>query len=259
MFLLCPSIEVFIIGICGGPSCGKTTLVEYIKASLGRSIACIKCSDFYKPLLGGMKRQNSASSEYEKDIESITEEELKEQKIENVVEKINKEYDFDSPDAIEFDLLIEGLKLLKKKVPFKKPKYNKKTKTREKEFVTVEPCDVVVIEGHLIFANKELLDMFDLKIYIDADDDVRLSRRILKAMNEEDKDKKFDIIKFLNKYEKFVKPAHEKYVEPTKKYADVVIPNYGFTIEELNIKKQFVCKPALDLIIKEVKNRTGIE
>jgi uridine kinase len=138
------------------------------------------------------------------------------------------------------------------------PKYNKKTKQRDEEWVTVKPCDVIIVEGHLIFAHKELIDMFDLKIYIDADEDVRLSRRILKEMHGAEEGK-FDIVKSLNKYEKFVMPAHEKYVEPTKKYADMVIPNYGFTIEELNIEKQFVCKPALDIIIKEIKARTGFE
>jgi uridine kinase len=115
----------------------------------------------------------------------------------------------------------------------------------------------VVVEGHLIFANKELRDTFDLKIYIDADDDVRLSRRILKAMKDGEKDgKKFDIFAFLEKYEKYVKPAHEKYVDTTKKYADIVIPNYGFTIEEINVEEHFYSdKPALELIMKEIKNR----
>jgi uridine kinase len=117
---------------------------------------------------------------------------------------------------------------------------------------------VIIVEGHLIFAHKELNALLDLKIYIDADDDVRLSRRILKEMKEACEDK-FDVDNCLDKYEKFVKPAHEKYVEPTKKFADMVIPNYGFTIKELNIEKQFVCRPALDLIIKEIKTRTGFE
>lgn len=247
---------MFLIGICGGPSCGKTTLVEYIKISLGRSIACIKCSDFYKPLLGDMNKQKSTTSEFTEELNQIDD---KDDNNSIKLEKINKEYNFDSPDAIEFELLTEGLKLLKQNVPFTMPKYNKKTKTREEKWVTVDPCDVIIVEGHLIFAHKELREMFDLKIYIDADDDVRLSRRILKEKNEGEKDGDFDIIKCLNKYEKFVKPAHEKFVEPTKKYADMVIPNYGFTIEELNIEKQFVCKPALDLIIKEIKTRTGFE
>lgn len=176
------------------------------------------------------------------------------------MDKINKEYNFDSPDAIEFELLVEGLELLKKNVPFTMPKYDKKTKTRKEKWVTVEPCDVIIVEGHLIFADKALREMFDLKIYIDADDDVRLSRRILKEKNEaEIVGEDFDVMKCLNKYEKFVKPAHEKYVEPNQKFADMVIPNYGFTIEELNIDKQLVCKPALDLIIKEIKGRIGLE
>lgn len=246
---------MFLIGICGGPSCGKTTLVEYIKISLGRTIAVIKWSDFYKPLFGNLKAHSSSSTEFAEELKGMDDGENKNKKF----EKIHKEYNFDSPDAIDFDLLIDGLKELKKSKPFTMPKYNKKTKTRDEKWVTVEPWDVIIVEGHLLFANKELRDSFDLKIYIDADDDVRLSRRILKEKNEQEKDGEFDVLKCLEKYEKFVKPAHEKYVEPTRKYADMVIPNYGFTIEELNIEKQFVCKPALDIIIKEIKARTGFE
>ena len=225
--------------------------MDYIKKTLGASIACIKCSDFYKPLLGKHA-----------DTDINMEEELKIDDAEDsdsAIDKINKTYNFDSPDAIDFGMLVEGLKKLKKGESFSKPKYNKKLKVREDTWQTVDPCDVVIVEGHLIFSNKDLLDMFDLKIYVDADDDVRLSRRILKEKKEAEKDGKFDVIKCLNKYEKFVKPAHEKYVEPTKKFADMFIPNYGFTIEELNVEKQFVCKPALDLIIKEIKARTGFD
>lgn len=183
-----------------------------------------------------------------------------EENLEKAVEKINKEYDFDSPDAIDFDLLIEGLGLLKKGETVDMPLYNKKTKQRESVFEKVKPSEVVIIEGHLIFANKELRDMFDLKIYIEADDDVRLSRRILREMQLNETDgREFDIFSFLEKYEKFVKPAHEKYVEPNKKFADVVVPNYGFTIEDTNVEEHFFNdKPALDLIIKEIKNRLTI-
>lgn len=210
---------VFIIGICGGPSCGKTTLVEHIVNNLGRSVACIKCSDFYKPLLG--KGSTRSHHELEEELEKLEEEEDHK----TAVEKINKLYNFDSPEALDYDILIQGLKDLKENKSFTKPKYNKKTKMREEKWVTVDPCDVVIVEGHLIFANKELLEMFDQKIYIDADDDVRLTRRILKEKKEAEKDGKFDVVKSLEKYEKFVKPAYDKYVEPTKKYADMVIPN----------------------------------
>ena len=141
------------------------------------------------------------------------------------LEKINKLYDFDSPDAIEFDLLVDCMNAFKNNKSFLMPKYNKKTKTREENWVTVEPCDIVIVEGHLVFAHQELTDMFDMKIYIDADDDVRLTRRILKEKAEAEKDGDFDIMKCLERYEKFVKPAYDKYVEPTKKFADMVIPN----------------------------------
>ncbi|CAI2362859.1 unnamed protein product [Moneuplotes crassus] len=211
---------VFLIGICGGPSCGKTTLVEHIKMNLVRSIACIKCSDFYKPLLGKGRSTHSHDG-LDEELEQIDAEEDHK----TAVEKINKLYDFDSPDAIEFDLLIEVLKKLKENKSTTKPKYNKKTKMREENWVKVDPCDVIIVEGHLAFANKELREMFDQKIYIEADDDIRLTRRILKEKKEAEKDGDFDITKCLDKYEKFVKPAYDKYVEPTKKYADMVIPN----------------------------------
>lgn len=141
------------------------------------------------------------------------------------LEKINKLYDFDSPDAIEFDLLVDCMNAFKNNKSFLMPKYNKKTKTREENWVTVEPCGIVIVEGHLVFAHQELTDMFNMKIYIDADDDVRLTRRILKEKAEAEKDEDFDIMKCLERYEKFVKPAYDKYVEPTKKFADMVIPN----------------------------------
>ena len=251
----------YIIGICGGPSCGKTTVTHsLITSSWGGNVTSIKSSDFYKPLLSTdpEKGLNTQFNEEIKGIEKIDDENIKEQEMTKIVEKINKDYDFDSPDAIEYGLLIEGLQKLKNGESFNMPKYNKKTKMRDSKFIKVKPCDVIVVEGHLIFANEELRKMFDLKVYIDTDDDVRLSRRILKAMKDAEKDGTvFDIFAFLEKYEKYVKPAHEKYVETTKKYADIVMPNYGFTIEEISTEEHASnYQPALSLIVQGIKDKT---
>jgi len=205
---------VYIIGIWGGHSCGKSTLVEHIKSQLGENISIIKVTNFYKPSLGN-------ESEY-------LAEETKNLDRETDFGDINLNYDVDNPDAIEFDLLIEGLKQLKKDNSVDLPAFNKITKTRESS-ITFHPTDVVIVEGSLAFTNQELCDLYDLKIYIEADDDVRLTRRLLKEKLEAEKDGgEFDVIDAIDRYEhirKFAKPAYDKFIEPTKRFADMVITN----------------------------------
>ena len=116
----------------------------------------------------------------------------------------------------------------------------------------IKPSDVIIIEGHLIFCNEELRKKMDLKVFIDTDDDVRLSRRVLKMSRKYPGDKEF-LGELLHKYERFVKPSFEKFIEPTKKYSDIILPNYGFSTEaEMEVDKMNI--PALDLIIKRVES-----
>ena len=113
------------------------------------------------------------------------------------------------------------------------------------------PSDVIIVEGALIFCSEELRKMFDLSLFIDTDDDVRLSRRVLKMSRKYPGDKEF-LAELLHKYERFVKPSFEKFIEPTKKYSDIILPNYGFSTEDkLDIDMMNI--PALDLIIRRVE------
>lgn len=114
----------------------------------------------------------------------------------------------------------------------------------------IKPSSVIIIEGHLIFTNEELMKKMDLKVFIDTDDDVRLSRRVLKMSRKNPNDISF-LPDFLVKYENYVKPSYEKYIEPTKKFADFILPNYGFsTSDKLDVDSMHI--PAIDLIIKRV-------
>jgi len=114
----------------------------------------------------------------------------------------------------------------------------------------IKPSKVIIIEGHLIFCNEALMKKMDLKVFVDTDDDVRLSRRVLKMSRKYPNDKTF-LSDLLQKYENFVKPSFEKFIEPTKKYADLILPNYGFTTDDkLDIDHMNI--PAIELIIKRV-------
>jgi uridine kinase len=97
----------------------------------------------------------------------------------------------------------------------------------------VTPTNLVILEGHLIFTNQELMNLLDLKVFIDTDDDVRLSRRVLKHSKKGGT--LTSLQDLLYKYEKQIKPAYEKYIEPSKKYADVIIPNYGFSMDSMDV------------------------
>ena len=172
-------------------------------------------------------------------------------KIEKEINDIDRTYDFDVPSAIDWDLLIKGLRLLKEGKPFDKPIYNEHLKLREKRTEKVFATDLIILEGHLIFTNQELMELLDMKVFIDTDDDVRLSRRVLKMSK---KGTLTNLQDLLYKYEKQIKPAYEKYIEPSKKYADIIIPNYGFSMDSIDVNELLIPIPAVDLIIKQVES-----
>jgi uridine kinase len=142
--------------------------------------------------------------------------------------------------------------------PFNIPVFDKLTKQRSEESLKVNPSNIIIVEGHLIFTNEELMKLMNLKVYIDTDDDVRLSRRVLKASHLSGGDLK-NLSDMLYKYEKQIKPAYEKWIEPTKKYADIIIPNYAFTdiSRDIKIKDLIPNIPAIALIIKQVESLTA--
>ena len=130
---------------------------------------------------------------------------------------------YDHPKAFDTDLLISDVKKLKQCQPIDRPVYSYKEHNRTQETVRVNPAQVIILEGFLIFENKELLDLMDIKIYVDTDADVRLIRRILRDVKE--RGRSLDSV--ITQYTTTVKPMHEQFVEPSKKHADVIIPNGG--------------------------------
>mmetsp|Transcript_42261 Transcript_42261/g.64794 ORF Transcript_42261/g.64794 Transcript_42261/m.64794 type:complete len:184 (+) Transcript_42261:290-841(+) len=173
-----------------------------------------------------------------------------EEEIKTQIRQVYLDTDFDEPKAIDWDLLNKGVRKLKNLDPFNSPVYDSSQMIRQAETEHIKPSQVLIIEGHLIFCNPELMKLMDLKVFIDTDDDVRLSRRVLKMSRARPDDKTY-LADLLLSYEQKVKPNFEKYIEPTKKYADIIVPNYGFSTEDnLEIDKMNI--PAIDLIINRV-------
>jgi uridine kinase len=140
--------------------------------------------------------------------------------------------------------------LKNKLIPFNRPQYDRHRKIRITETVQIEPTNVIIVEGALIFCNEELRRLFDLSVYIDTDDDVRLSRRVLK--NEMITGPgKIPLEELLQTYEEKTKPAFERYIEPTKKYATTIIPNYGFSTTQLELDKMTI--QGVDVIITHIE------
>ena len=185
--------NVIVIGIAGGTGSGKSTLIQRINEEFADKITMLS-HDFY----------------YKAHDEMTYEERCK--------------LNYDHPDSIETELMIEHVKALKEWKKIERPVYDFTVHNRKAdETVTVMPSKVVVVEGILIFENKELLDLFDIKVYVDTDADVRILRRILRDV--QDRGRTLDSV--VTQYLTTVKPMHEQFVEPSKKYADIIIPEGG--------------------------------
>ena len=185
---------MLIIGIAGGSGSGKTTVVKTIIEKLKKERVRVIPQDSYY-----------------KDSSDLTDEE-------------KRVHNFDHPDAIDWDLLTEQLKELKEGHTIEQPVYSYISCSRSKtEKVIVEPADVIIVEGILILANKELRDQLDIKIFVDADDDDRLMRVISRDIKERGKDVNW----VMERYQRTVKPMYLQFIEPSKRYADVIIPQGG--------------------------------
>ena len=143
---------------------------------------------------------------------------------------------------------------MKKKEKFYKPIYDKFFKVRLQSEELVQPCDVILVEGALIFCDEELRKMFDLSVFIDTDDDVRLSRRVLKNAQQPEM-QRIELAALLKRYENKTKPAFEKFIEPTKKYASIIIPNYGFSPDNFQLDRMTI--QGLNTIITDIKTKVG--
>lgn len=138
---------------------------------------------------------------------------------------------YDHPDSMETTLLIEHLKELKKGNSIQRPEYSFVEHKREKTTVEVKPNKVIIVDGILIFENKELRDMMDIKIFVDTDADIRFIRRLLRDV----KDRGRSLDSVITQYCTTVKPMHEEFVEPSKKYADIIVPEGGYNLVALNM------------------------
>lgn len=183
----------FIIGIAGGTGSGKTTVVRKVVETLPKDeVAIIPQDSYYK--------DNSHLPLDER-----------------------QEINFDHPRSLEFKLLIDHIKKLKQGKPIPQPIYSYLTCTRSDETILVESKKVIIVEGILILQNAQLRNLMDIKVFVDADADDRLMRVIQRDIIERGR----SVNKVLERYEKTVKPMHLQFIEPTKRYADVVIPQGG--------------------------------
>lgn len=138
---------------------------------------------------------------------------------------------YDHPDSIETSLLIKHLQELKKGNIIQRPEYSFVEHKREKNTVKVVPKKVIIVDGILIFENKELRDMMDIKIFVDTDADIRFIRRMLRDVEERGR----TLSSVVTQYCTTVKPMHEQFVEPSKKYADIIVPEGGYNVVALNM------------------------
>ena len=199
---------MLVIGIAGGSGSGKTTVVKAIMERLkAEKVVVIPQDSYYK------------------DSSDLTDEE-------------KRNHNLDHPDAIDWELLSKQLADLKNGHSIEQPVYSYISCSRSKtETVKVEPADVIIIEGILVFTCKELRDQMDIKVFVDADDDDRLMRVMARDITERGK----DVHWVIERYSKTVKPMYLQFIEPSKRYADVIIPQGGHN------------KVAIDIIINTIE------
>lgn len=184
---------MLVIGIAGGTGSGKTTVVQKIVERLHTDQVTVIPQDSYY-----------------KDNSHLPLEE-------------RQELNFDHPDSIDWGLMVQQVMMLKSGNAIEQPIYSYITCTRSRETIHIEPTHVIIVEGILIFSDPALRDCMDIKIYVDADADDRLSRVISRDIIERGR----SVNKVLERYDKTVKPMHLQFIEPTKRYADIIVPQGG--------------------------------
>ena len=199
---------MLIIGIAGGTGSGKTTVVRKIIERLNQGDVAVLPQDSYY-------RDN------------------KEMPLEE-----RQEINFDHPRSIEFELLIEHVRKLKNDEAIEQPIYSYLTCLRSDETIRVEPKGVIIVEGLLILTDPLLRDLMDLMVFVDCDADDRLNRVIKRDIVERGR----SVEKVLDRYEKTVKPMHLQFIEPSKRYADIIVPQGGNNIVAIDILTHFIQK-----------------
>ena len=199
---------MLIVGIAGGTGSGKTTVVKEIVKMLPRERVAVIPQDSYY--------YDSSHIPFEER------------------QKIN----FDHPSSIEFSLLTKHVEMLRSGQCIEQPTYSYLTCSRQPETIHVEPADVIIIEGILILTDEKLRNMMDLKIFVDADSDDRLARVIIRDMAERGRTAEA----VLKRYAETLKPMHEQFIEPTKRYADLIVPQGGQNKVAIKILTMYVKK-----------------
>ena len=197
----------FIIGIAGGSGSGKTTVAKHVKKTItNQSITLIPHDNYYKNQ-DHLEPQERTKTNY------------------------------DHPNSLETSLLVSHLKSLKSSQQVQQPTYDFTNHTRSSQTITTDPTPIVVVEGILIFAEPQLCDLFDLKIFVQTDSDIRFIRRLKRDISERGR----DLDSVIAQHYSTVKPMHQQFVEPSKRQADIIIPEGGQN------------QVALDLITNQIR------
>lgn len=199
---------MLVVGIAGGTGSGKTTVVKKIIENLPKDEVAVVYQDSYY-----------------KDMSHLPLEE-------------RLELNFDHPESIEFDLMVKHIKELKKGRAIGQPIYSYLTCSRSHETILMAPKEVIIVEGILVLVDKELRKLFDLMVFVDADADDRLSRVIHRDIIERGR----SVNKVLERYDKTVKPMHLQFIEPSKRYADIIVPQGGNNLVAIDILTHFIEK-----------------
>ncbi|QFQ11672.1 uridine kinase [Pseudoprevotella muciniphila] len=200
---------MFIIGIAGGTGSGKTTVVKKIVEEIpGAKVSVIPQDSYYKAAEPGVPLE------------------------------VLQQKNFDHPDAFDWDLLFQQVNDLRNGKSIEQPTYSFLKCDRLPETIRVEPTNVIIVEGIMALYRKELRDLMDLKIFVDADPDERLIRVIERDVIERGKTAR----EVMSKYRRVLKPMHRQFIEPTKEYADLIIPQGGNNIKAINIMRAYIRK-----------------
>lgn len=202
-----------IIGICGGTGSGKTTIARAIVEAVGALNVVLVEQDSYYRNLSDMPLDERHQA------------------------------NFDHPDSLDSDMLVNHLKRLKQGEKVEMPLYDFKTHTRSDKIEVIEPKPVVIVEGILIFAEARVLDLLDVRVYVDTPDDVRLMRRLRRDFTE--RGRTFE--RTLEQYERTIRPMHFEFVEPSKRHADIIIPEGA----QMGVSVEFLCSLVREKLTKE--------
>ena len=203
-----------IIGICGGTGSGKTTIAKAIVETVGaRNVVLVEQDSYYRNLADMPLDERHQAN-------------------------------FDHPDSIDSDMLVNHLLRLKQGLTVEMPLYDFKTHTRSDRIEIIEPKAVVIVEGILIFAETRVLDLLDVRVFVDTPDDVRFIRRLQRDISERGR----TVESVIGQYYRTVRPMHHEFVEPSKRNADIIIPEGG----QMGVSVEFLC----GLVREKLKEET---